>query len=226
VGELARAADTAPLSSDLSQAILAKYEELFGVGDLAKAAETTPFTTTLFAAIQVKYPDLFEIGDLSELTEDVSSDNPLAMVATEKSLELLQLKDLEALPAYSAAAEPLTRAIDELEKEVDQLQAQLQQENATKQELTRSRDLAWETYTTLARKVAEVGVASAVTGTEVRFASPAVEPRSPVARKTMQNTVLAGMVGCMLAVGVAFLIEYLRMEPGAGSEGLPRSVQH
>lgn len=218
VGELAKAADTVSTESELSQAIMARYDELFGVGDLAKAAETTPFTTTLFAAIQVKYPDLFEIGDLSELTEDVSSDNPLAMVATEKSLELLQLKDLEALPAYSAAAEPLTRAIDELEKEVNQLQAQLQQESATRQELTRARDLAWETYSTLARKVSEVSVASAVTGTEVRFASPAVEPRFPVSRKTLQNTVLAGMVGCMLAVGVAFLIEYLRMEPSTVSE--------
>ncbi len=218
VGELAKAADTVSTESELSQAIMARYDELFGVGDLAKAAETTPFTTTLFAAIQVKYPDLFEIGELSGLTEDVSSDNPLAMVATEKSLELLQLKDLEALPAYSAAAEPLTRAIDELEKEVNQLQAQLQQESATRQELTRARDLAWETYSTLARKVAEVGVASAVTGTEVRFASPAVEPRYPLSRKTLQNAILAGMVGLMLAVGMAFLIEYLRMEPSMVSE--------
>ncbi len=224
VGELAKAADTAPLGSDLSEAIMAKYEELFGVGDLAKAAETTPFTTTLFASIQLKYPDLFEIGYLTELTEGVSSDNPLAMVATEKSQELLQLKDLEDLPAYTAVAEPLSRAIDKLENEIDQLQAQLEQESTTKQELTRARDLAWETYSTLARKVAEVGVASAMTGTEVRFAIPAVEPRFPVSRKILQNTVLAGMVGLMLAAGVAFLIEYLRVESSVGSEGLPRSV--
>ena len=223
VGELAKAADTVPPESELSQAIMTRYDELFGVGELAKVAESTPFTTTLFASIQAKYPDLFEIGELSALTEGVSSDNPLAVVSTEKSQELLQLKDLEDLPAYTAA-EPLTRAIDKLENEIDQLQAQLEQESATKQELTRARDLAWETYSILARKVSEVSVASAVTGTEVRFAIPAVEPRFPMSRKTMQNTVLAGMVGLMLTVGVAFLIEYLRIEPSTVPEGLQRSV--
>jgi len=225
VGELAKAADTAPLSSDLSEAIMAKYEELFGVGDLAKAAQSTPFTTSMFASIKAKYPDLFEIGDLAELTEGISADNPLAVAATEKSQELLQLKDLEDLPAYTAA-EPLTRAIDKLEKEIDQLQAQLEQEDAIKQELTRARDLAWETYSTLARKVEEVSVASTVTGTEVKFAIPAVEPRFPVSRKTMQNTVLAGMVGLMLAAGVAFLMEYMSVEPSMVSEALRRSVPH
>ena len=112
-------------------------------------------------------------------------------MSTEKFQELLQLKDLEAVLAFAAAAEPLVEALSKLEDEIDQLQAQLEQERASRQELTRARDLAWETYSTLARKVEEVGVASAVTGTEVRVAIPAVEPRAPVSRKTLQNTVLA-----------------------------------
>lgn len=34
-------------------------------------------------------------------------------------------------------------------------------------------------------------------------------PTKPLERKVLQNTLLAAMVGCMLAVGVAFLVEYL-----------------
>jgi hypothetical protein len=225
VGELAQAADTVPLSSDLSQAILARYEELFVVGDLAEAAESTPFTTPLFASIQAKYPNLFEIGDLAELSQSVSSDTPLAAASATRVQELLQLKDLEDLPAYTAAADLLATAIDRLEDEIDQLQAQLEQERAKQQELTRARDLAWETYSTLARKVEEVGIASAVTGTEVRVAIPAIEPRFPLERGTLRNAVVASIVGCMLAVGVAFLIEYVRMEPGKASEPLSSPVE-
>jgi len=38
---------------------------------------------------------------------------------------------------------------------------------------------------------------------------PAVLPRDPIRPRPLQNTLLAAVVGCMLAVGVAFLIEYL-----------------
>jgi uncharacterized protein involved in exopolysaccharide biosynthesis len=209
----------------LSKAIEEKYFSLYDLGDLATLSEADFSGSPLFEAIKQKYPDLFEIGDLSELTESVSADNPLAVVATEKSQELLQLRDLEALPAYAAAAEPLTRAIDKLEDEIDQLQAQLEQENATKQELVRARDLAWETYSTLARKMAEVSISSAVTGTEVKFAISAVEPTFPIGPSKKKNIVLAGIVGLMLSGGLALLLEYMGVEPRAVVENVRRPVR-
>jgi uncharacterized protein involved in exopolysaccharide biosynthesis len=95
-----------------------------------------------------------------------------------------------------------------LQQEILQLQEQLERERARKQELTSARDLAWETYDTLARKEAEVGVASQVMDTEVRFAVPAVEPREPVAPKKALNIAIAGMLGLMVGVFGAFAIEY------------------
>ncbi len=89
------------------------------------------------------------------------------------------------------------------------MQEQLEREEARKRELTQDRDLAWETYRTLARKEAEVGVAVQVTNTEVRFAVTAVEPKEPVAPKKMLNIAIAGMLGLMVGVFGAFFIEFL-----------------
>jgi len=104
-----------------------------------------------------------------------------------------------------------------LQQEILQLQEQLERERARKQELTSARDLAWETYNTLARKEAEVGVASQVTDTEVRFAVSAVEPKEPVAPKKKLNIAIAGMLGLMVGVFGAFLVEYFE---GWGEEAL------
>jgi len=123
-----------------------------------------------------------------------------------------QVQDLDALLSIlETRREEVQSLIVEgtLQQEVLQLQEQLEREQARKQELTSARDLAWETYDTLARKEAEVGVASQVTDTEVRFAVPAVEPKDPVAPKKMLNIAIAGVLGLMVGVFGAFFIEFL-----------------
>lgn len=209
VGALASAADEAWQESELAQAIRAKYEELFGLGPMAEASCVISPSTPIFVAIQARYPDLFALGDLAELAQEASVENPLATASVQMTEELLRLKDLEMLPSYAAGAATLNQAINALEEEVRGLRAQLEAEQATEQELVRARDLALETYDTVARKAAEVDVSSAVMGTVVRFASPAVEPRQPVPAKMLQKVLLAGAAGFVLAAGTAFLISYL-----------------
>jgi succinoglycan biosynthesis transport protein ExoP len=128
---------------------------------------------------------------------------------------LLQLEELETLPSYTAAAVPLTQAIDEMQEKLQSLQADLEKEKATKQELTCARDLAWETYTTLARKEAELGIATRTGGTEVRFATPAVPPTAPAGPKKKRNIAIAGAMGLMVGVFGAFALNYLA--PGYAS---------
>jgi succinoglycan biosynthesis transport protein ExoP len=123
-----------------------------------------------------------------------------------------QVQDLNALLSIlETRREEVQALINEgaLQQEILQLQGQLEREEARKQELTSARDLAWETYDTLARKEAEVGVASQVTDTEVRFAVPAVEPKNPVAPKKKLNIAIAGVLGLMVGVFGAFFIEFL-----------------
>ena len=132
------------------------------------------------------------------------------MAGLESSAEE-QVQDLDALLSIlEARREEVQSLIDEmtLQQEILQLQEQLERERAREQELTSARDLAWETYDTLARKEAEVGVASQVTDTEVRLAVPAVEPKEPVAPKKMLNIAIAGMLGLMVGVFGAFALEY------------------
>jgi len=122
-----------------------------------------------------------------------------------------QLGDLDTLiSVLEARREEVQSPISEgsIQQEVLQLQEQLEQEEARRRELTQARDLAWETYQTLARKEAEVEVSAQVTDTEVRFAVPAVEPQSPVAPKKKLNIALAGVLGLMVGVFGAFMMEY------------------
>jgi len=129
-----------------------------------------------------------------------------------------QVQDLDTLIAVlEARREELQSLISKgaLQQEILQLQEQLEREQARQRELTQARDLAWETYQTLARKEAEVQVATQVTDTEVRFAVPAVEPKHPVAPKKKLNIATAGVLGLMVGVFGAFLVEYFE---GVGEE--------
>jgi len=122
-----------------------------------------------------------------------------------------QIGEIETLLANLQARKDEIQALlskGTLEQELLRLQEQLEREQARKQELTQTRDLTWETYNTLARKVAEVGVASQVRDTEVRFAAPAAEPERPVGPKKAMNIAIAGVLGLIVGVFGAFVVEY------------------
>ncbi len=207
--------------SDLSNAILSRYEELFGLGALASASTVFSSTTPIFESIQRQYPDLFDTGALSALTEQMAiGGTPLALLSEERAKELLQLQGLEDVPNYTASAEPLLQAIDKLEKEIQSLTAQREGQTAQRDQLIRRRDLALSTLNTLRNKSAELNLTRTVTNSELRFASPAVEPLEPVepvARLGLiTTTALAGIVGLMLAVFVIFFANFMGAQPWLG----------
>ncbi|NOR82749.1 MAG: hypothetical protein GQ526_04575 [Ardenticatenales bacterium] len=82
-----------------------------------------------------------------------------------------------------------------------------------KKDLEQTRDLAWQTYTTLSTKEAELALASQSVESEIRFAAESVPPRTSEGSGTMTTVALAGAVGLMLAVGMAFLLDFLDQEP-------------
>lgn len=182
-----------------------------------------PTDDPLSVAINESYPQLFEIGDLAKLTDLVSPDNPLKATSEERAKNLLQLSGLERVPEYTAAAEPLSAAIEKLHDEVDALRADLEKEEAEQRELTRARDLAWDTYSTLADKATEVEIAADVGGSQVRFAAPAVPPLSPAGPKEKQSIALAAAVGLMIGVAGAFGVEYLA-PAFAGSAAIKKRI--
>lgn len=101
-----------------------------------------------------------------------------------------------------------------LQVEVQQLKAELESQQAQQRELTASRDLAWESYNTLARREAEVRVDQEVPNREVRFAAPASVPRSPIPSTSLKFVVaVAAASGLMVAVFMAFFLSYLEQPP-------------
>jgi len=208
--------------SDLSSAILSRYEELFGLGALASASVVFSDTTSLFATIQYQYPALFDTGALSAMTEQMSTEStPLALLSETRARELLQLQGLEDVPNYTASAEPLLQAIDKLDKDIQALQSQRENQTARRDQLIRQRDLTLTTLNTLRSKSAELGLTRAVTNSEVRFASPAVEPLHPMARQSLiTTTALVGIVGMMLAVFVVFFANFMGAQPWLGRKEL------
>lgn len=96
----------------------------------------------------------------------------------------------------------------ELQQELAKLQQALERERARERELRNDRDLAWDTYNTLSRKEAEVNVASQVTDNEVRLAMRASEPERPSAPKKGQNVAVAGLLGLVIGVFGAFVLDY------------------
>jgi hypothetical protein len=176
VGSLANVSNVISDTTPLAEAIQARYDELFGLSALAMASTMVSETTPLAQMIQTQYPDLFAVGDLSALTEQITDANGLSLLSAERSQELLQLQGLEDLPAYTAAAEPLTQAIDTLEDEIQSLQAPREREITRRDQLTRTRNLTLNTLTTLDNKNAELKLANTGANSEVRFATPALPP--------------------------------------------------
>jgi capsular polysaccharide biosynthesis protein len=121
-----------------------------------------------------------------------------------------QLSDLDALLAALTTRRALVQSNDvaRLQQEINQLQASFEQEDSKRHELTRARDLAWTTYTTLSNKVAEVAVAEQIKGNVVRLAVAASLPQDPVEPRRTLYTALAIAAGLIFGMALAFWREY------------------
>ena len=126
------------------------------------------------------------------------------------------LDDVDALISTLEARSGSTRGqpISELRREILQLRGELEKESARQRELQRSRDIAWETYTTLDSKAAEVKVATLAQDAVVRVAVVAPVPESPVGPHKARNIGIALVVGLVVGVLSAFGIEYFKRPRG------------
>jgi len=102
----------------------------------------------------------------------------------------------------------LDAEIAQLEPEILRLQGEIQVLNVEADRLTRARDVARDTVITLARKLNEARIAAEDELGEVRLASRAAVPTEPVSPRKLLNTAVAGVLGLMLGVFIAFAIEW------------------
>jgi succinoglycan biosynthesis transport protein ExoP len=129
---------------------------------------------------------------------------------SDKSVEeqIAFLDDLVAtLQAKSAENDS---RLAELEPQILALQKQLQEINVESDQLTRTRDLARDTYTTLARKVDEARIAAQEASGMLQVGSEAAVPAAPVGPRRLVNTAIAGVLGLMIGIVGVFAVELWR----------------
>lgn len=114
---------------------------------------------------------------------------------------------------YTVSKTSLEQQLKDLEARIEQLNTEIQNTPKTAEnqpEISRLETTAAQyrqTYASLLLSLEQVRLSEAQSVSSVVLAEPARTPQSPIRPRTLQNTLLAAVVGAMLAVGVIFLIE-------------------
>ena len=96
------------------------------------------------------------------------------------------------------------------------MQERIESLRGKERRLEQARGIAQETYYAVVRELEEARIAVEDSANRARVGSTAGVPEVAVAPRTLTNTALAAVAGLMMAVGVAFLIEYLKGERQPG----------
>lgn len=147
-----------------------------------------------------------------------SSDPRLAMEIANTLPEVFIKRNAEMqLSRFASSKENLSKQLAAIESDMEATQQAINDlegsDSAIDQaELARLQTLLSQQQSNYARLLSsyeEIRLAEVQAMDNIVVAEPAELPRYPVKPRTRLNTLLAAVVGCMLAVGVAFLIEYL-----------------
>jgi uncharacterized protein involved in exopolysaccharide biosynthesis len=127
----------------------------------------------------------------------------------------VSLEDIDALISTLESRSRSTpgQSISELRQEILELQAELAAESAEQQKLSWSRDIAWQTYTTLDSKAVEVQLSAQAQDSVVQLAAAAVVPHKAVSVHKVRTIVIALVLGFIASVIIALGIDYLRNPP-------------
>ncbi|PKO17339.1 MAG: protein tyrosine kinase, partial [Chloroflexi bacterium HGW-Chloroflexi-1] len=105
----------------------------------------------------------------------------------------------------------LEREITSVEADITRTQDALNAVTDDNQRMRLETSLAQyrSTYSSLLSSYQQIRLAEAQATDNIAIAKPARVPEEPIRPRTMTNTLLAAVVGAMIAVGAVFLIEYL-----------------
>jgi len=160
-----------------------------------------PIRDTQLLQLSVEHTDPQLAADIANTLPKVfikrNEEQQLARFASSKANLATQLgaiqQDIASTQAAIARVKESSNPADQVE--LSQLQTMLAQYQSS--------------YSTLLKSYEEIRLAEAQALDNIIVDEPAVVPQYPVKPRTGLNTLLAAVVGGMLAVGVAFLIEYL-----------------
>ena len=153
---------------------------------------------------------------LIELSVEHSDPRLAAEIANTIPEVFIERNEAMQLSRFASSKQNLAKQLAAIEKDIEATQQAinvLQSSNSPDQaELARLQTALTQyqnSYASLLQSYEEIRLAEAQAMDNVVVAEPAELPRYPVKPRISLNTLLASVVGCMLAVGTAFLIEYL-----------------
>jgi len=165
-------------------------------------------------------------GDLTQgkslTTSLVTGKSALQDAALQQFEQMVNLKDLADLVPQSAMASDaaLATLIDKYSRDLDKAKSGLEATTARLQDLTEQRNLNRDAYVTLLKKQNEVRIGNTLTGTEVRFASPAVVPDLRVTSRILPIAIGAA-VGLLLGI----LFALFRNATGTGARMISKAAR-
>ncbi len=183
------------------------YAELLGSANLQEEALERLGIAGNGFSVRVQRPRDTQLLDLQvDSTDPVLAArlaNTIAQVFIEQSRERQTAR-------FAASKQALEQQIAEVEQEIAQLQqeaaqAQGEKRNGLETRLTQLRDI----LARLQSSYESVRLAEAQSVDLITVVEAAQVPVAPIRPQILKNTLLAAVVGAMLGVGVAFLIEYL-----------------
>ena len=102
--------------------------------------------------------------------------------------------------------------IQQTQERINTLQGQQTLTDEQRLDLSRQQTMLRQfetTYASLLNSLEQLRLTEAQTVDNIAVTTPALTPMAPIRPRTLTNTLLAAIVGAMLAFGVAFLVEYL-----------------
>ena len=170
-------------------------------GGLPAAISVQPVRDTQLIQVNVE-------GDDPQLVMDIA--NTLPEVFIEQNAEM-------QLSRFASSKENLSEQLGIIESDMEATQQAINDLQgsdtaADQTELARLQTLLAQhqsNYASLLGSYEDIRLAEIQAMDNIVTVEPARLPRFPIKPRKLQNTLLAAVVGCMLAVGVAFLIEYL-----------------
>lgn len=132
------------------------------------------------------------------------------------------LNDLEIeLADINMEKESLIRVLSALDVELERLQIELAEKEYQDKDIRQRLDFAQSTYGSFLKKYEEIRIiqSSDVGEASILLVSPAVEPLKPVSPNKKTTLAISAVLGLMVAVFIAFFIEYWKM---SGKEKLEK----
>jgi len=160
---------------------------------------------------------LVQDTQLIELSVEDSDPWLAAEIANKISEVFIRQNEAMQLGRFASSKENLTKQLAAIEKDMEATQQAIgaledSESIADQAELARLQSILVQyhnSYSSLIKSYEEIRLAEARAINNVIVAEPAEVPDRPVKPRKLLNTLLAIVVGCMSAVSVAFLIEYL-----------------